>query len=272
MKKVRFILLTLVTSILVSCGTTSTVPVTGRKHRLSVSDEYVLSLSSQQYNQYLQKAKRSTNAQNTALVKKVGQRLATAVEAYLTNHGFANEVKNFAWEFNLVADNQVNAFCMPGGKIIVYEGILPVTRDEASLAIVLGHEIAHAVAKHSAEQMTKSQNSSTLVGLGGGILSAIGVGQATTQLATEVASQGLSLLNLKYSRDNESEADYMGLIFAAMAGYDPNVAVTFWQRMAAQSSGGQPEWLSSHPTDAKRVSDIQKHLPEALLYYQKKKK
>ena len=233
MKKIQFILLTLVTSILVSCGTTSTVPVTGRKHRLSVSDEYVLSLSTQEYAKFMKSAKTSTNATNTALVKRVGQRLATAVETYLRTHGFANEIQNFAWEFNLVADNQVNAFCMPGGKIVVYEGILPVTQNEASLAIVLGHEIAHAVAKHSAEQMTKSSNSSTLVQLGGGVLSALGVDSGVTQVATAAASQGLTLLNLKYSRDNESEADYMGLIFAAMAGYDPNVAVSFWQRMAA---------------------------------------
>ena len=205
------------------------------------------------------------------MVQRVGTRLASAVEAYLKNNGLASELSGYKWEFNLIQDKNINAWCMPGGKIAVFEGLLPVTRDEASLAIVLGHEIAHAVAKHSAEQMTKSQNSSTLVGLGGGILSAIGVSDATTQLATEVASQGLSLLNLKYSRDNESEADYMGLIFAAMAGYDPNVALSFWQRMAAQSQGSQPAWLSSHPTDAKRISDIQKHLPEALLYYQKKK-
>ena len=182
MKKVKFILLSLVASILVSCGTTSTVPVTGRKHRLSVSDEYVLSLSAQQYNQYLQQAKKSTNATNTALVKRVGQKLATAVETYLRSNGFANEVKNFAWEFNLIADNQVNAFCMPGGKIVVYEGILPVTQNEASLAIVLGHEIAHAVAKHSAEQMTKEQNSSTLVQLGGGVLTALGMDNSSTQV------------------------------------------------------------------------------------------
>ncbi len=267
MKKIQFILLTLVTSILVSCGTTSTVPVTGRKHRLSVSDEYVLSLSTQEYAKFMKSAKTSTNATNTALVKRVGQRLATAVETYLRTHGFANEIQNFAWEFNLVADNQVNAFCMPGGKIVVYEGILPVTQNEASLAIVLGHEIAHAVAKHSAEQMTKSSNSSTLVQLGGGVLSALGVDSGVTQVATAAASQGLTLLNLKYSRDNESEADYMGLIFAAMAGYDPNVAVSFWQRMAAQSGGNVATWMSSHPSDQKRIADIQKHLPEALTYY-----
>ncbi len=267
MKKIQVILLTLVTSILVSCGTTSTVPITGRKHRLSVSDEYVLSLSSQQYAQYMKSAKASTNATNTAMVKRVGQKLATAVETYLKGHGFANEVNNFAWEFNLVQDNQVNAFCMPGGKIVVYEGILPVTRDEASLAIVLGHEIAHAVAKHSAEQMTKASNSSTLVQIGGALASAVGVSQTATELGTAALSQGLSLLNLKYSRDNESEADYMGLIFAAMAGYNPNVAVTFWQRMAAQGSSNVATWMSSHPSDTKRIADIQKHLPEALTYY-----
>ena len=257
----------IVASILVSCGTTSTVPITGRKHRLSVTDEYVLSLSTQQYSEYMKKAKASTNATNTAMVKRVGQRLANAVESYLSTHGYANEVKNFAWEFNLVADNQVNAFCMPGGKIVVYEGILPVTQNEASLAIVLGHEIAHAVAKHSAEQMTKSSNSSTLVQLGGAVASAMGVGQTATQLGTAALSQGLSLLNLKYSRDNESEADYMGLVFAAMAGYDPQVAVSFWQRMSAGSSSQTATWMSSHPSDEKRIADIQKHMPEALKYY-----
>ena len=239
MNKVKFILMAIVASVLVSCGTTSTVPVTGRKHKLSVTDEYMLSLSSQQYAQYMKQAKPSTNATNTALVKKVGQRLATAVENYLRNNGFAHEVNNFAWEFNLVADNQVNAFCMPGGKIVVYEGLLPVTQNEASLAIVLGHEIAHAVAKPSAEQMTKSSNS----------------------------TQGLSLLSLKYSRDNESEADYMGLVFAALAGYDPQVAISFWQRMASGNSSQTATWMSSHPSDEKRIADIQKHMPEALAYY-----
>ena len=267
MKEVKIILMAIVISVLASCGTTSTVPVTGRKHKLSVSDEYVLSLSTQQYAQYMKQAKASTNATNTALVKRVGQRLATAVETYLKNNGFANEVQNFAWEFNLVQSNEVNAFCMPGGKIVVYEGILPVTKDEASLAIVLGHEIAHAVAKHSAEQMTKANNSSTLVQIGGAVAQAMGVGQTATQLGAAALSQGLSLLNLKYSRDNESEADHMGLVFAAMAGYDPQVAVSFWQRMSAGSSSQTAEWLSSHPSDEKRIADIQRHMPEALSYY-----
>ena len=267
MKQIRFVLLAIVTSILMSCGTTSTVPITGRKHRLSVSDEQVLSLSAQEYAKYMQSAKASTNATNTAMVKRVGQNLANAVESYLNTHGFANEVKYFNWEFNLVQDQSANAFCMPGGKIVVYEGILPITQDEASLAIVLGHEIAHAVAKHSAEQMSKATRSQTGLQIGSGILSAIGVDQGITSAATSIASQGLQLMNLKYSRDNESEADYMGLIFAAMAGYDPNVAISFWQRMAAGGGSGTPAFLSSHPSDEKRIADIQKHLPEAMQYY-----
>lgn len=268
MNKLKTILMVLVAGVLfASCGTTSTVPITGRKHRLNYDDATMLSLSTQQYQQYMSQAKVSTNATNTALVKKVGQKLATAVNNYLVNNGFAADAANFAWEFNLVQENEVNAFCMPGGKIIVYEGLLPVTQDESSLAIVLGHEIAHAVAKHSAEQMTKSNNSSTLLNIGSGIATAVLGNNTVTQIGTSVAQQGLTLLNLKYSRSHESEADYMGLIFAAMAGYDPQVALTFWQRMAASGSAANPEWLSSHPSDATRISDLQAHMPEALAVY-----
>ena len=141
-----------------SCGTTQQVPLTGRTHRISVSDEQVLSLSNQEYTKYMASAKKSTNAANTAMVQRVGKKLANAVETYLKNNGFANDVKNYAWEFNLVQDKNVNAFCMPGGKIVVFEGLLPYTQNETCLAIVLGHEIAHAVAKHSAEQLSKQQN------------------------------------------------------------------------------------------------------------------
>ena len=153
MKKIRLILMSLVAALLVGCGTTSTVPITGRKQKLMVSDQQVLSLSNQQYQQYMQTAKASTDKKNTEMVRRVGQKLATAVTNYLNANGLSNEVANYQWEFNLVQDKQVNAFCMPGGKIVVYEGLLPVTQDETSLAIVLGHEVAHAVAKHSAEQM-----------------------------------------------------------------------------------------------------------------------
>lgn len=252
------------------CGTSSTIPITGRKHRLLVDDNTMLSLSSQQYQQYMTKAKKSTNQQNTALVQRVGQKLATAVETYLKSHGYANEVANFKWEFNLVQSKDVNAFCMPGGKIVVYEGILPVTQDETSLAIVLGHEIAHAVAKHSAEQMSKQKRSEAGLQLGAGILSVLSSDQNINSMATDMASQGLYLLNLKYSRNHESEADYMGLVFAAMAGYNPASAVAFWQRMAASSKSTTPAWMRTHPTDEKRITDIQqKYLPEALKYYKK---
>ena len=154
MKQIRIVLLALVAAILVGCGTSSTVPISGRKRTLMVSDEQVLSLSNQQYQEYMKTAKPSTNAANTAMVKRVGQNLANAVVSYFNANGLGNEVAQYKWEFNLVQDPSVNAFCMPGGKIVVYEGLLPVTQDETSLAIVLGHEIAHAVAKHSAEQMS----------------------------------------------------------------------------------------------------------------------
>lgn len=271
MKSMKFLALAAVCAILASCGTTTSVPITGRKQHLLVSDQQVLSLSGQQYQDYMKTAKPSTDAVNTAMVKRVGQRLASAVTTYLQRNGMGDEVKNYQWEFNLVQNKQVNAFCMPGGKIVVYEGILPVTKDEASLAIVLGHEIAHAVAKHSAEQLSKAQRAQTGLAIGGAVLSSV-AGSELGQLGTQVASYGIQLSQLKYSRDNESEADHMGLIFAAMAGYDPAVAVTFWQRMAQSSTATTASWLSSHPSDAKRVKDIQGWLPEAQQYYKGIKK
>ena len=245
MKKVSSMLLILAVSlVMAACGTTQTVPVTGRKHSLLVSDAQVLSLSKEEYSKYMRSATLSTNAANT------------------------DEIKNFAWEFNLVADKNVNAFCMPGGKIVVYEGLLPVTQDEASLAIVLGHEIAHAVAKHSAEQMSKKIRQSYGTQIGSQILGAI-AGQSVGDLAGAVAQQGFSFANLRYSRDNETEADHIGLIFAAMAGYDPREAVPFWQRMAAQSgSNNSSDMFSDHPSDAKRIAAIQQWMPTAMKYYE----
>lgn len=267
MKKIQVILVAALALLMTACGSTQTVPLTGRKHRISVSDEQLLSLSQQQYSAYMQKATKSTNAANTRMVERVGRNLANAVETYLKNNGFANEVNNFHWEFNLVQDKQANAFCMPGGKIVVYEGLLPYTQNEASLAVVLGHEIAHAVAKHSAEQLTKQQNQGVATSVLGGVLGAV-AGQDAANVASQIASSGFSLLNLKYSRKDESEADYMGLIFAAMAGYDPANAVAFWQRMAASTgSNATTEWLSDHPSDQTRIANIKKWLPEASKYY-----
>lgn len=268
MKKIQLILLTAITLVMTACGTTQTVPLTGRKHRISVSDEQLLSLSQQQYTTYIQKAKKSTNAANTQMVVRVGRNLANAVESYLRNNGYASEISNFHWEFNLIQDPQANAFCMPGGKIVVFEGILPYTQNEASLAIVLGHEIAHAVAKHSAEQMTKQQNQGVATSVLGSVLGAV-AGQDAAKVAGQIAGTGFSLLNLKYSRKDENEADYMGLIFAAMAGYDPANAVAFWQRMSAASGNkATQEWLSDHPSDQTRIANIRGWLPEAEKYYQ----
>jgi predicted Zn-dependent protease len=267
MKQIRTVLLALVAAILVGCGTSSTVPITGRKRTLMVSDEQVLSLSNQQYQQYMQSAKPSTNAANTAMVKRVGQNLANAVVSYLNANGLGSEVSQYKWEFNLVQDQQVNAFCMPGGKIVVYEGLLPVTRDETSLAIVLGHEIAHAVAKHSAEQMStaiKQQYGAQALGV---LMAGAGASSGLQQVAGTVFGLGAQGASAKYSRDHESEADHLGIIFAAMAGYDPEAAVSFWQRMSQATGGGSTSWLSTHPSDATRIKQIQGGLPEARKYY-----
>ena len=267
MKSIKFLVLSMAAALLMAaCGTTSTVPVTGRKHRLLVSDAQVLSLSNQEYSKFMKTAKVSTDATKTAMVKRVGQRLASAVETYLKNNGMSSEIQNFSWEFNLVQNKEANAFCMPGGKIVVYEGLLPYTQNEASLAIVLGHEIAHAVAKHSAEQMSKQIRQQYGTQILGTVLNSA-VGSGVGDVASAIAQQGFSFANLKYSRDNESEADHIGLIFAAMAGYDPEQAIPFWQRMASGSSSNQSDIFSDHPSDAKRIAALQKEMPEALKYY-----
>ena len=264
MKTIRTFLLSAATAVLVSCGTTSTVPLTGRKQTLLVSDEQVLSLSNQQYQEYMKSAKASTNATNTAMVKRVGQKLASAVVSYLNQNGLAADAQQYSWEFNLVQDQQVNAFCMPGGKIVVYEGLLPVTQNEGSLAIVLGHEIAHAVAKHSAERLSNEYKNQVGVQILGTVLG--NTSETTQQLAAIVQSVGGQLWTSGFSRKQESEADHMGLIFAAMAGYDPQVATTFWQRMAAQGTGSS-SLFSDHPSDETRIKQIQGWMPEALKYY-----
>ena len=258
MRSFKTILLSVAAALLVSCGTTKTVPITGRQQSLMVSDGDVLSLSTQQYQEFMKTAKLSTNAANTNMVKRVGQNLATAVTNYLNANGMSADVQNFKWTFNLVQNKEANAWCMPGGLICVYEGILPLTQDEPSLAIVLGHEIAHAVARHSAEQMSTKIKQQYGMQIGAAVLG--GMGQA-------VAAQGFNFKNLSYSRNHESEADHMGLIFAAMAGYDPQVAVSFWQRMAAASNNQRSEFFSDHPSDATRIKQIQGWMPEALKYY-----
>jgi len=265
MSKLRNLFVVVMVALLCGCGTTRTVPITGRKQSLLVSDSEVLSLSNQQYQQYMQKAKLSTNSANTAMVQRVGKNLAAAVESFLAANGMSSELSEYSWEFSLVQDNSANAFCMPGGKIVVYEGLLPITQDEASLAIVLGHEIAHAVAKHSAERLSKQMKAQYGSQILGTVLS--GSSTSTQSIAQTVFGLGANYgVMMPFSRKQESEADRLGLIFAAMAGYDPSVATSFWQRMSAQGSS-TPEFLSDHPSDATRIKNINGWLPEALGYY-----
>ena len=266
MKKIRIFLMSALVAVMASCGTSSTVPIPGRKQNILVSDEQVLSLSNQQYQEYMKSAKASTNATNTAMVKRVGQNIANAVVSYLQQNGLAAEVSNYKWEFNLVQDKSVNAFCMPGGKIVVYEGLLPVTQDESSLAIVVGHEVAHAVAKHSAERLSNELRKQYGSQILGAVLQGAGASTNLQSISSTVFGIGTTLGGAAYSRSQESEADRLGLIFAAMAGYDPNVAVNFWQRMAS-ATGNNYSILSDHPSDQSRIKNIQGWLPEALQYY-----
>lgn len=246
------------------CGC-STVALTGRKQLMLVNDEQVLSLSNESYKEYMATATASTDKANTAMVTKIGKRLASAVESYLTANGLSSEIENFAWEFNLVQSDEANAFCMPGGKIVVYEGILPYTKNENGLAIVLGHEIAHAVAKHSAERMSQQM----VAQYGSQALSILmsGKSEGMQSIAQTVFGLGANYgVMLPFSRKDETEADQMGLVFAAMAGYDPNEAVTFWERMSTAGSS-TPEFLSDHPSNENRIKNIKETLPTALKYY-----
>lgn len=246
----------------------SSVPLTGRKQVLLVSDQDVMASSLKQYNDYIKTSTLSTDKAKTAMVVRVGKRIAAATEAYLRANGMGDRVKNFAWEFHLVKDPQVNAFCMPGGKIVVYEGLLPYTPTDDELAVVLGHEVAHAVARHSNERMSQQM----LTQYGAGILDAAlqNKSAAVQSLAGTVYGLGSQYgVMLPFSRQQESEADYMGLVLMTMAGYNPEVAVNFWQKMAAGKSGSTPEFMSTHPSDATRIAKIKKYLPEMAKYRKK---
>ncbi|MBL7889296.1 MAG: M48 family metallopeptidase [Bacteroidia bacterium] len=201
------------------------------------------------------------------LVKKVGEKIQAAVIKFMNDKGLSQRIDGYQWAFNTVDEATVNAWCMPGGKVVVYTGLLPVTQDEAGLAVVMGHEIAHAIARHGNERMSQGM----AVQFGGVLLSAAlqNKPQETQNLFMQSYGIGSTLGVLKYSRTHESEADKMGLVFAAIAGYDPNAAVTFWERMAAQGGAKPPEILSTHPSDETRIADIKAFIPEAMTYYKK---
>lgn len=243
-----------------------TVPVTGRSQLNFIPSGEMQSMSYTNYKQFLAENKLSADAANTAMVKRAGQRIQKAVEQYMAQNNLSSQLNGFSWEFNLVENNEVNAWCMPGGKVVVYTGILPVVQNETGLAVVMGHEIAHAIANHGSERMSQQ----LAVQTGGTVLStALSQKPALTQqifLQAYNVGSNVGVL-LPYSRLQESEADHLGLIFMAMAGYDPNQAVSFWQRMKAQGGQKPSELLSTHPSDDRRIADIQKKLPEAMKYY-----
>jgi predicted Zn-dependent protease len=245
----------------------STVPITGRRQLSLVGDSEVNSLAATQYREIIAKGPLSTNAQYNSMVKRVGQRIQVAVETYFRQQNASDQLAGYQWEFNTIQDDKTqNAWCMPGGKVAVYTGILPITQDETGLAVVMGHEIAHAVAKHGNERMSQG----LVQQLGGAALSVAlqNNAPATQELALQAFGVGSQLGTLKFGRNQESEADHLGLIFMAMAGYNPDGAVAFWQRMdAKEGSASPPEFLSTHPSNGTRIADIQRELPEARKYY-----
>ncbi len=234
------------TILMQACGS---VPIIGRKQLLLVPDQEVLALSFQQYQDFLSSAPVEKKTKNAQMVEQVGIRIATAVETFYRNNGYESELKNFSWEFNLVKSGDVNAFCMPGG-----------------LAIVIGHEVAHAFSKHANERISQQMALQYGGQIAGGLL---GNNAAAQQIGGMVFGLGSQFgVMLPYARKHEYEADELGLIFMAMAGYDPRVAVDFWTRMSQAGGSSVAEFMSTHPSDQNRIAKIQEHMPAALKYYQ----
>lgn len=265
-KKRSMLVVTLISFLMTSC---STVPITGRKRIALLPSSNLTSMALQSYRTLLNKSKLSNDFRKVKLVRKVGMRIAHSAEQFMRDEGMEKELKNFKWEFNLIDNRKViNAFCMPGGKVAVYTGILPIAMDETGLAVIIGHEVAHAIAKHGNERMSQL----LLVQLGGVALNvALRNKPEETKgflmLAFGVATQ-LGVL-LPFSRTHESEADHIGLILMARAGYNPAAAVSFWQRMDKRKGKKLPQFLSTHPANKTRVKRLKNLLPKIIKYYKK---
>jgi predicted Zn-dependent protease len=245
------------------------VPVTGRKGLHIVPTSELLTLSLKQYDQVLKESKLSKDQTKVALVRRVGGRIAKAAEAFLEDSGRGNQIANYKWDFNVIEDDKVaNAWCMPGGKVAVYTGILPYSQDETGLAVVMGHEVAHAIADHGNERMSQA----LLANMGGMALSVALANKPnqTRDLFMAAFGAGATVgFLLPYSRLHESEADRIGLMFMARAGYNPQQAVPFWERMNKKAGPKPPEFLSTHPAPESRIANIKTYIPEALPYYQR---
>ncbi|WMN11435.1 M48 family metallopeptidase [Marivirga salinae] len=266
MKKILSILI--LVSILMAC---KKVPLTDRNQFNVIPNSQLNSSSFTSYDQVLKESKLSNNTEQVEMVRDVGNRIKKAVEQYLNENNFKDATEGFKWEFNLIAENVVNAWCMPGGKVAFYEGILPVCQDEAGIAVVMGHEVAHAIAKHGGERMSQA-----LMQQLGGVALSVALQQQpeqTQSLAMMAYTGGSTVLGvLPFSRLHESEADELGIKFMALAGYNPAEAPKFWERMKAQSGGAPPEFLSTHPSNKTRIDDLNKLLPEAKKYYERSNK
>lgn len=265
MKKLFFLFALLL--ILNSCERNA---ITGRSQLSLVSDGDLSSMALVQYKDFLSKNKVVPSGSKDAdMVRRVGNRVSDAVRKYYTDKGFPHALDNYQWEFNLVDSKEINAWCMPGGKVVVYTGLLPITQNETALAIVLGHEITHAVVGHGKERMSQELAAQGLGALGG---AALGADTKAVNIFNTVYGVGANYgALLPNSRKQELEADHYGLIFAAAAGYNPQAAVDFWTRMAAQVNGQKPPaFLSDHPSDEQRIQKIKEFLPEANTYYHPK--
>ncbi len=261
----KFILFLLVSALLVSCTENL---VTGRKQLSLVSETELQTLAKQEYKTFLtdNKVVNVSNNRDAEMVRRVGNRIASAIKTFYDGKGMTSVLEGYQWEFNLIDNKEANAWCMPGGKVVVYTGLLPITQNEAALAIVLGHEIAHAISQHGSERMSQA----LLQQLGGVALQvALANKPAETQnLFLSAYGIGSSVgVILPFSRKEESEADKYGLYFSAMAGYNPQEAIPFWERMSAAGGAKPPEFLSSHPSDASRIEKIKTYMPQALKYY-----
>ncbi len=265
MKVQRLITLSLLASLMYSCAT---VPITGRRQLSLVSNAEIIPMSFAQYEQVLQESKMSNDQAQVAMVKRVGVRIQKAVELYMKENNHASYLDGFAWEFNLIEEDVVNAWCMPGGKVAFYTGIMATCAGEKGVAVVMGHEVAHAIASHGRERMSTGLVAN---GLLGGASAAMGQNPSmTNEILMQSIGAGAQIGMLSFSRKHESEADKMGLIFMAMAGYDPAEAPKFWERMGANSGGAQPpEFMSTHPSHETRISDLKAQIPEAMKYYKK---
>lgn len=250
-------------ALVISC---SSVPLTGRSQLLLVSEQSMQQLGSSQYREVIAQGPLSSDAARTAELREVGRRISQAVETYVRQIGQPELTAGFEWEFNLIESDQVNAWCLPGGKVAFYTGILPICQGADGIAVVMGHEVAHALARHGSERASQA-----LVQQAGALtLEAFLIGQSAESSDLYRIAYGLGTqygAMLPFSRAHESEADRMGLIFMAMAGYDPREAPLFWKRMSENSGAKPPEWASTHPSDQKRVADLERYLAEALGYY-----